>query len=60
MAAIPGLVKNGNVSGKADPEVIFLFHGRQDIHAQTTDRAEIRLGQRQPPGWISHRSTSEG
>jgi PAS domain S-box-containing protein len=46
----PGLVKNGNVfSGKADPEMVFLFHERQDIHAQQLAALKCALGDGNPP-----------
>jgi PAS domain S-box-containing protein len=46
----PGPVKNRNVfSGKADPEMVFLFHERQDIHAQQLAALKCALGDGNPP-----------
>src|SRR5882762_1807172 len=46
----PGPVKNGNVfSGKADPEMVFLFHERQDIRAQQLTALKCALGDGHPP-----------
>jgi PAS domain S-box-containing protein len=46
----PGPVKNGNVfSGKAEPEMVFLFHERQDIRAQQLAVWKCALGDGNPP-----------
>src|SRR6267378_2749703 len=45
----PGPVKDGNVSVKADPELVFLFHERQDIHAQQVNALKCALGDGNPP-----------
>jgi PAS domain S-box-containing protein len=46
----PGPLKNENAfSGKADPEMIFLFHERQDIQAQELAALKCALGDGNPP-----------
>jgi PAS domain S-box-containing protein len=46
----PGPVKNGNVfSGQADPEMVFLFHERQDTQAQQLAAWKCPLGDGNPP-----------
>jgi len=50
MAAIPGPLKNENAfSGKVDPEMVFLFHERQDIQAQELAALKCALGDGNPP-----------
>jgi PAS domain S-box-containing protein len=45
-----GPVKNGNAfSGKADPEMVFLFHERQEIQAQQQAALKCALGDGNPP-----------
>jgi signal transduction histidine kinase/CHASE2 domain-containing sensor protein len=46
----PGPVKNGNAfSGSGDPEMVFLFHERQDIQAQQLTALKCALGDGNPP-----------
>jgi PAS domain S-box-containing protein len=46
----PGPVKNGNAFPcKADPEMVFLFHDKQDIHAQQLTALKCTLGDGNPP-----------
>src|SRR6267378_4895483 len=46
----PGPLKNENAfSGKADPEMVFLFHERQDLHAQQLAALKCALGDGNPP-----------
>src|SRR5467141_3509572 len=46
----PGPVKNGNAFPcKADPEMVFLFHERQDIQAQELAALKCALGDGNPP-----------
>ena len=46
----PGPLKNQNAfSGKVDPEMVFLFHERQDIQAQELAALKCALGDGNPP-----------
>jgi len=46
----PGPLKNENAfSGKVDPEMVFLFHERQDIQAQELAALKCALGDGNPP-----------
>jgi PAS domain S-box-containing protein len=46
----PDPVKNGNAhAGRADPEMVFLFHERQDIQAQQLAALKCALGDGNPP-----------
>jgi PAS domain S-box-containing protein len=46
----PGSLKNENaLSGKADPEMVFLFHQRQDTGAQQLAALKCALGDGNPP-----------
>jgi PAS domain S-box-containing protein len=46
----PDPIKNGNaLSGRADPEMVFLFHERQDIQAQQLAALKCALGDGNPP-----------
>jgi PAS domain S-box-containing protein len=46
----PEPIKNGNASPcKADPEMVFLFHEKQDIHAQQLAALKCALGDGNPP-----------
>jgi PAS domain S-box-containing protein len=46
----PGSLKNENAfSGRVDPELVFLFHERQDIQAQQLVALKCALGDSNPP-----------